>query len=86
MCLGRRPGLAAGDAFPILISPVFGGSSWGGEAMPTYAYRCLDCGKEFDVVETISEHASARPKCPECGAERVAAVPTRFYAKTAKKS
>jgi putative FmdB family regulatory protein len=59
-----------------------------GEAkvIPTYAYRCADCGKEFEVVETISEHASAKPKCPGCGAERVAPVPTRFYAKTAKKS
>ena len=31
--------------------------------MPTYAYRCADCGKEFEVVETISEHAPAVLAC-----------------------
>ncbi len=54
--------------------------------MPTYAYRCEECGKEFEQVEAISEHGSSRPKCPGCGKERVVSVPTRFYAKTAKKS
>ena len=54
--------------------------------MPTYAYRCEECGKEFELVETMSEHGKSKPKCPGCGTEHVACVPTRFYAKTGRKS
>jgi putative FmdB family regulatory protein len=38
--------------------------------MPTYAYRCPNCGHEFHKFHKM--HAR-RPKCPECGttAERM---------------
>jgi putative FmdB family regulatory protein len=33
--------------------------------MPTYQYRCLACGHEFEKFEKMS--ASGRTKCPQCG-------------------
>jgi len=32
--------------------------------MPTYDYRCTDCGHEFEVVQKMS--ARHLRKCPEC--------------------
>lgn len=33
--------------------------------MPTYAYRCADCGHAFDVYQSFSDDALTA--CPECG-------------------
>src|SRR3990172_719151 len=33
--------------------------------MPTYAYRCENCGVQFDRFQTFSEPTLVR--CPECG-------------------
>lgn len=33
--------------------------------MPTYDYRCNDCGHEFEAFQSMSE--SPKRKCPECG-------------------
>ncbi|MFF5021242.1 FmdB family zinc ribbon protein [Micrococcus luteus] len=33
--------------------------------MPTYAYRCKDCGHAFDVVQAFTDDALT--KCPACG-------------------
>ena len=35
--------------------------------MPTYGYRCENCGHEFDVWQRMSDEA--RAACPECGSE-----------------
>ncbi|WP_449283156.1 FmdB family zinc ribbon protein [Leucobacter sp.] len=32
--------------------------------MPTYAYRCADCGHAFDVYQSFSDEALK--VCPEC--------------------
>ena len=39
--------------------------------MPTYEYRCRDCGREFEVFQRMSDRPSA--PCPDCGrgAERL---------------
>lgn len=34
-------------------------------AMPTYEYRCRDCGREFEVFQRMSDHPGA--PCPDCG-------------------
>lgn len=34
--------------------------------MPTYAYRCPECGHEFDKVLRISQYKDPQT-CPECG-------------------
>ena len=42
-------------------------------AMPTYEYRCRECGKTFE----ISAHFDERKRlavCPACGSKRVAPV------------
>ena len=56
------------------------------KAMPTYVYRCAQCGDTFERIETISEHGAAKPPCPKCGSGEVAGVPTPFVAMTGKKS
>jgi len=33
--------------------------------MPTYQYRCKQCGEEFDKVQSFSDDST--PKCPGCG-------------------
>lgn len=33
--------------------------------MPTYAYRCADCGHAFDIYQSFSDDAIT--ECPECG-------------------
>lgn len=33
--------------------------------MPTYAYRCKDCGHAFDAVQSFSDDALT--ECPACG-------------------
>ena len=33
--------------------------------MPTYDYRCRDCGHEFELFQSMS--ARLKRKCPECG-------------------
>jgi putative FmdB family regulatory protein len=33
--------------------------------MPTYEYRCRDCGHTFDIVQSMKDDALT--VCPECG-------------------
>ena len=47
--------------------------------MPTYAYRCEQCGETFERIETISEREKAKPPCPKCGSDKVVSVPTPFH-------
>jgi len=35
--------------------------------MPTYEYRCRDCGHSFDIVQKMSDDALTH--CPECGGD-----------------
>jgi putative FmdB family regulatory protein len=56
------------------------------EAMPTYVYRCAQCGDTFERIETISDHGATKPSCPKCGSDEVAGVPAPFVAMTGKKS
>ena len=35
--------------------------------MPTYEYRCRDCGHSFDIVQKMSDEQLTH--CPECGGE-----------------
>ena len=54
--------------------------------MPTYEYRCEDCGETFERPEHIDEHADSHPECPKCGSSRVQQVFSSFFAKTSRKS
>lgn len=53
--------------------------------MPTYEYRCKDCGHVFDEVQHMAEHAAAQPVCPKCQSKQVEPVLATFYAKTERK-
>lgn len=54
--------------------------------MPTYRYRCEKCGKVFEHIEHVTEHAAVQLSCPQCGSKTVQHAPTPFVAKTSKKS
>jgi putative FmdB family regulatory protein len=56
------------------------------DAMPTYQYRCQDCGETFEHTEHVAEHETVRLRCPKCNSEKVAHAPAPFVAKTSKKS
>lgn len=54
--------------------------------MPTYDYRCEDCGHEFELVLSISEHDKTTPACPKCQSQRVQQTVTGFNVRTSRKS
>lgn len=37
--------------------------------MPTYEFRCRDCGEEFELLLPMSHEEM--PLCPECNSENV---------------
>jgi putative FmdB family regulatory protein len=38
--------------------------------VPTYDYRCQDCGKPFDVRASMAAYSEGlTPRCPDCGSE-----------------
>ena len=54
--------------------------------MPTYEYRCTQCGEQFERQENVKEHEAHQVRCPKCGSEQVNQVLSAFYAKAGKKS
>lgn len=56
-------------------------------AMPTYQYRCKNCGHEFEQVMPIREHEQhAKIQCPKCQSTKVEQEPSRFQAVTSPKT
>lgn len=54
--------------------------------MPTYDYRCADCGKKFTQQSSIAEHEAQPPVCPKCGGRNLVRAYSAVYVKTSKKS
>jgi putative FmdB family regulatory protein len=54
--------------------------------MPTYEYRCEDCGHQFTVVLRLSEHEKAKQPCPKCKGEHVMQAVSAVFVKTSRKS
>ncbi len=54
--------------------------------MPTYEYQCRDCNKKFAVVQSISEHGTAKVVCPKCKSAKVKQSISAFTTKTSRKS
>ena len=55
--------------------------------MPTYEYRCRDCGKKFSKSMTLREHErTGKPPCPKCDNRKVDQLPSLFQASTSKKA
>lgn len=57
--------------------------------MPVYEFRCLDCKKRFEIVESFAEHEKHKPgeaTCPDCGKKNVERLWSDVVAVTSKKS
>lgn len=54
--------------------------------MPIYEFRCRDCQKTFEMVQSVAEHEKASARCPHCNGTNVDRVLSRVYAVTSKKS
>jgi putative FmdB family regulatory protein len=54
--------------------------------VPTYQYRCSECGKSFERTETITAHEAANARCPKCNSKKVTQIPGRVHVVTSKKS
>lgn len=54
--------------------------------MPVYDYRCTDCGHDFVTIESLKEHETSKPKCPDCGSVKVERVISGVHVQTGKKS
>ncbi|MDZ7344605.1 MAG: zinc ribbon domain-containing protein [candidate division KSB1 bacterium] len=54
--------------------------------MPTYEYRCKECGYQFTEVLSLGEHDKYKPHCPKCKSTNVEQLFSAFFAKTSKKS
>lgn len=54
--------------------------------VPVYEYRCLDCDKKFEVVETMAEHGEHEVLCPDCRKSNIERIWSRVVAVTSKKS
>jgi putative FmdB family regulatory protein len=54
--------------------------------MPTYEYKCQDCGKESELHLSIGEHDRGKITCPECKSARMEQLISAVSAKTSRKS
>ena len=54
--------------------------------MPSYEYKCMDCGKESVLNLTLSEHDLGKITCPECKSTRMEQLISAISAKTSRKS
>lgn len=54
--------------------------------MPTYKYKCEDCGHHFEKALSITEHDVLKPECPKCQGNKVVHAFGDFFAKTSSKS
>ena len=54
--------------------------------MPTYEYKCQDCGKESEFYLTIGEHDRGTITCPGCKSTRMEQLMSAVSAKTSRKS
>ena len=55
--------------------------------MPLYEYRCLDCDRDFKVIETLSEHEGHKKvTCPRCSSDKVERRLSPVFVETSRKS
>ena len=54
--------------------------------MPVYEYKCLECGKPFELHRPMAEARVSETKCPSCGSAQTERTYSSVYAKTSKKS
>ncbi len=58
--------------------------------MPTYEFRCKDCGAEFEMIASLSEYERMKQertvRCTSCGCSNVEPEIVAFQVKTVRKS
>ena len=54
--------------------------------MPTYVFRCDQCGEEFSRIMSFKEYEEGKVACPKCKSTQVDRTFSPFYAKTGRKS
>lgn len=54
--------------------------------MPSYEYKCMDCGKESVLNLTLSEHDLGKITCPGCKSTRMEQLISAISTKTSRKS
>ncbi|HEU4685537.1 MAG TPA: zinc ribbon domain-containing protein [Nitrospira sp.] len=54
--------------------------------MPTYEYRCLDCGNLATLWLSMRDRESGSVSCPRCGSKRMEQLIAAVTAKTSRKS
>jgi putative FmdB family regulatory protein len=54
--------------------------------MPTYAYRCSECGTDFERVESMRREDREGANCPDCKSSNVERRFTSVSVKTSRKS
>lgn len=54
--------------------------------MPTYEYRCKECGHQFLEALRVAEHDKKKPQCPKCKSKKVEQIFSSFFAKTSSKT
>jgi putative FmdB family regulatory protein len=54
--------------------------------MPVYEFRCIACGKKFQVIESIKDYDPKKMKCVKCESRRVERIWSAVHVVTSKKS
>ncbi len=54
--------------------------------MPTYEYKCLDCGHVATLWLTMEDRERGAVACPSCGGKRMEQLIATVTAKTSRKS
>lgn len=54
--------------------------------MPTYEFKCSNCGKTFELSMPVAERETRKVSCPSCKSKKVERTITGFFAKTSRKA
>ena len=55
--------------------------------MPFYEYRCLDCKKDFEIIESLALHDEHKKVvCPGCASDHVERTWSTVAVETSRKS
>jgi putative FmdB family regulatory protein len=54
--------------------------------MPTYEYRCNQCGEEFRLILSLREYEAGQASCPKCQSPDVKQQLGEVMIKTSRKS
>lgn len=55
--------------------------------MPFYEYVCLDCKREFEIIETVATHEGhVKVECPGCSSDHVERKWSHVSVETSRKS